>query len=254
MTGAISASSRATEAPAGLRAAGWLRVSVLAAIVAAIAVAGFDLAVAERVVDRAVAVEDRTDAVGAVVAAEPFTRDEQRAGLALGGLLLAVGIGLVLAGAATLLGPRFRHPGRIWLGLAAAGCWAIAILPAIKYPALPPGVESSLELGERQLAYLGLAGAGVAGALAAAWAWRRLRHLRAGDRMLAGTALFLLPAIVAVIALPAQGVAASADPGLLRDFRLVSIGGQLIFWTVLAAAGLAILTLLGRRSAVGSDS
>jgi hypothetical protein len=38
--------------------------------------------------------------------------------------------------------------------LAATGAWAFLALPAIAYLALPPGVESSLQIETRQLAYL----------------------------------------------------------------------------------------------------
>lgn len=237
---ATSVSSPATEAPPTLRVGEWLRVTVLAAIAAGLAVVAFDLTIAEPVVDRAIDAESG----GATTAApELFTRTEQRAGLALAELLFAIGIALVLAGVAIVLNPT-RRARTLWLGLAAVCIWALAVLPAIKYPALPPGVESSFEIAERQGAYLALVAAGVLGAAGAVWVWQRAAGRRPADRAALAALVCLLPALVAILLLPGQSVEGSPNGDLLLDFRLVSLAGQLIFWTVVAGAGWVLITRL----------
>ena len=169
-----------------------------------------------------------------LAAPEPFTRGEQHGGLVLGELLLAAGVGLLLAGAATFLSAH-GPPRRLWLGLVAAATWAIVVLPAIKYPLIPPGADSALPIGERQRAYLALIAAGLLGAGGAAAAWRR-RRLRSS-----APAVVLLPAAVAVALLPGPHVHLSLPAGVLHDFRLVSVVSELLFWFAFALAGAWLL-------------
>jgi hypothetical protein len=168
---------------------------------------------------------------------EPFSRRGQRGGLVVGELLLGAGVAFLLAGAATFLAPRARSTRRLWLLLAAAGVWSVVILPAVVYPPLPPGVASSLPIGERQLLYLVVVAAGLVGFGVAVRLWAP----KAARIVFALTAA-VLPAALAFALLPARGEDTHGlPPGLLGDFRLVSIGGQLLFWSSLAVAGALIL-------------
>ena len=129
--------------------------------------------------------------------------------------------------------------------LVAVGAWAFLALPAIAYPALPPGVESSLPIETRQLSYLALVGAGVLGFVLARLAWLRL----AGRlRPLGATSAFLLPTVLAMTLLPGEHVVGAVEDGLLVRFRAAAIVGQAVFWALTALVG---LWLIDRRLTSG---
>ena len=196
----------------------------------------FDLVVAERILDRAIAGEHHA----ALAVPQPFSRTGQRGGLAVGELALGAGAAFLFAGVATFLGQRARSPKRLWLLMAAAGIWGVVVLPAVVYPPLPPGVESTLGIGDRQLLYLTVVAVGIGGFAAAVHVWSTATPLR---RVLA-TAVALAPAALAIALLPRPGAETEhLRRGLLTDFRTVSIASELLFWMAMACAG----TLLLRR-------
>jgi hypothetical protein len=241
-----SAAFPATDRRADWPGLGWLRVAVLAGLVGALGAAAFNAGIGERVLGRAIGLE-HTSHVAPIV--ETFTRGEQQGGMVLGELLLGGGLGLLLAGAALVAGPTFvGGTRRAWLALTATGAWSFLVLPAIRYPALPPGVESSLTIETRQLSYLALVGAGILGAVLARRAWLSL----AGQRRAVGAVVaWALPAAAALGLLPVEHAASAVDGGLLTEFRAAAIGSQAVFWALTAAAG---LWLLERRSANGAAS
>ena len=234
-TAVTSAARPAIDASGRMTAAAWLRVALLAGLVAALVTIAFELLVAERVVDHTIALEGAHEHAPLAVP-EPFSRQGQRGGLVLGELLLGCGIALLLAGAATFLGTRSRSPLRLWLLMGAAGLWAAVLLPALVYPPLPPGVASGLGIDERQLLYLVTIGLGLGGVAAAAHALALSRH-----RLPLVAASLLVPAAIALLALPGQEAAHTIAPGLLGEFRAVSIASQVLFWTTLIAIGALLL-------------
>ena len=231
-TADISAAPPVTDR---LTASGWLRVALLAGLAAAVVSITFDLTVAERFVDRAVAHESALHHAPLAVP-EPFSRHGQRGGLVLGELLLAGGIAFLLAGAATFLVPRSRSPVRLWTLMGAACLVGVVLFPALAYPPLPPGVESGLAIGERQRLYLLTVALGVAAVGAAAHLLPRVRR-----RVLTVVACVAPPLLIAVFALPDQQVAHTLGSGLLAEFRAVSIASQVLFWCTLTAAGAFLL-------------
>ncbi len=233
-----SAAFPATDRAAAWPGTGWLRVAVLAGLVGGLAAAAWNGAVGESVLGTAIRLEEAgAEHVSAVAA--PFTRGEQQGGMVVGELVLGAGLGLLLAGAALIAGQSFLgSTRRAWLGLVAAGAWSLLVLPAIKYPALPPGVESSLPIETRQLSYLALVGAGALGAVLGRLAWLRLNgRLRPVAVLLA----IALPAGLAMLLLPGEQTINSIDAGLLLRFRAAAIGGQALFWALTALAGLWLL-------------
>jgi hypothetical protein len=144
----------------------------------------------------------------------------------------------VLAGVATFLGGRARSADRLWLLMVAAAIWGVVVLPAAVYPPLPPGVEVELGIGTRQALYLAVVAVGLAGWAAAIRVWSAGGRLRAP---LAVTVV-LLPAALAILLFPDPGAdTADLPAGLLTDFRLVSLAGQLLFWTAMALGGALLL-------------
>jgi hypothetical protein len=233
-----SAASPATESPAAWPGLGWLRVGVLAGLAGGLGAAAFNGVLGERVLGEAIRLED-AGAEHVTAVAGPFTRGEQQGGMIVGELVLGCGLGLTLAGAALVAGSAFLGPARrAWLSLAAVGAWAFLVLPAIAYPALPPGVESTLPIETRQLSYLMLVGAGVLGAVFARAAWLRLAgRLRPPATLIA----FVLPATLAVTLLPGEHAATAVTDGLLVRFRAAAIGSQAMFWALTALAGLWLI-------------
>lgn len=159
----------------------------------------------------------------------------------MGELVLGAGVAFVLAGVATFIGSRARSSMRLWVLMTAAGIWGVVVLPAIVYPPLPPGVESTLAIGDRQLLYLGLAAVGIGGIAAATHLWSTRLPLR---RLIA-LAVALVPAGLAIALLPRSGAETGhLRAGLLTDFRIASVGGELVFWLALAGAGFLLLRRL----------
>ena len=238
-TGATSVELPATER-AAWPGSGWLRIAVLAGLAGGLAATAWNSLLGESVLGQAIKLENAaTTHVHAVAITEPFTRREQQGGMVLGELLLGCGLGLLIAGAALLAGPRFLGPvQRAWLALVGVGAWSFLVLPAIAYPAMPPGVESSLSIDTRQLSYVTLVCSGVLGAVLARVAWLRLDGR---VRVAVGAAAFLCPALLAVVLLPHEHAATPIGHGLLTRFRLVAVGSQAMFWWLMGIAGLWLL-------------
>jgi hypothetical protein len=204
----------------------------------------FDLLIAEHVVDRAVALEAHGGET-ALAMPEPFSRSGQRGGLVVGELILGAGVGFLLAGVATFLGPRARSAKRLWILMTAAGVWGVVVLPALVYPPLPPGVDAAVAIGERQLLYLAVVAIGIGGFAAAVHVWSAAPRLR----RLFAAAVALLPAGLAIALLSDIGADTTHLPaGFLTDFRIVSVGSQLLFWSAMAGAGALLLHRLHRPS------
>jgi Probable cobalt transporter subunit (CbtA) len=243
-TADTSAALPATRPESRLTATGWLRVALIAALAATAVSIVFDLVVAERVVDRAVAHDSAHASAldhAPLAVPEPFSRRGQRAGLVLGELLLAGGVAFLLAGAATLLSPRSRSPRRLWILVGTAGLVGVVLYPALVYPPLPPGVASGLEIGDRQLLYLITVALGIGAVAAAVCVASRSWHSVA-----AAAACLVVPALLALALLPDQRAADTVGHRLLAEFRGVSIASQVLFWGVLTAVG---ALLLQRRDA-----
>ena len=226
----------------------WLRAAVVAAVVAAVSVTAFDLTVSERVVDRAVAREGAEVIAGALAVPEQFTRGEQRGGLVLAELLYALGVAVIVAGIAILLG-RTVSAAQRWLALSAAGAWSLVVVPALVVPPLPPGATVVAPIDARRATYVAAVVIGVIGCAGAVWAWRRARSRAAAVRVLAAAALLAASAIVVLLALPDDRLVEPVDAALLRDFRLASFASQALFWLACAAGGgLALRRRGGERS------
>ena len=215
-------------------------IAVLAGLAGGLAAAAWNSVLGEPVLGQAIKLEDASTVhLHAVAMTEPFTRREQQGGMVLGELLLGCGLGLLIAGTALVSGPRVIGPVRRgWLALVGVGAWSFLVLPAIAYPAMPPGPASSLSIDTRQLSYAALVCSGVLGAVLARIAWLRLDGR---VRTVVVPAAFLLPALLAVVLLPHEHSFTPIDHGLLVRFRLVAVGSQAVFWGLTAFAGVWLL-------------
>ena len=169
---------------------------------AAVSIA-FDLIVAERVVDRAVAHGSAAHASAfdhaPLAVPAPFSRRGQRGGLVLGELLLAGGIAFLVAGATTLLSPPLSSPLRLWILAGNRRSRRRRALPRSRLPAVAAGVASGLEIGDRQRLYLVTVGLG-------SERWPRPRVAsRSWRGVVAAVTCLVVPVLLAVALLPASG-------------------------------------------------
>ena len=194
---------------------------------------------------------------------ELFSRSVQRnVGLPVGVLLFGVAVGGLVAVAYALVArgmrPRLR-PRAVALLIAAAGFAGFFLLPFLKYPAEPPGVEHVQSIQTRGGLYLAMVAICVVSVVAAGIAARRLASPLGGGKatLVAVLGLAVWVAIVAVILPPIEPSQPLRDASgavvyprfpsdLLLQFRLRAIGVQLILWTTV---GLAFGVLVERLTA-----
>jgi putative cobalt transporter subunit CbtA len=214
----------------------YLRRGALAGLAGGAAMAVFLLAVGERSIRQALAIEAaRSQGEPGL---EEFSRGTQLAGGVAAALLYGLFIGAVFA----VVFAAVRHRSRLGddfarsLGLAAIGFATLVLVPALKYPANPPAVGDPDTVNQRTVAYLTLVGLSVVASLAA---WRLSRYLRAqglADHQrlpLVGLGYVALVGI-AFLAWPANPDAITVPAQLIWRFRLAALGGAATLWAVMA--------------------
>jgi len=218
---------------------------MLAGILAALLATLFARAYAEPLVDRAIAFESAHEAhaMGHADddAAAPVSRATQKGiGLATAVLLYGAAIGglfsLIFAycyGRVGRIGPR-----SLALSIAALGFVVIAVIPALKYPPNPPAVGHGDTIQMRTGAYFAMITISIV-ALVIGGRVRAMLAPRLGgfDALVAATASYVVVVALAQIGLPhIDEVPADFPASVLWNFRLASIGVQLILWTTIGLA------------------
>ncbi|OBK24906.1 CbtA family protein [Mycobacterium asiaticum] len=230
---------------------------LVAGAVGAVAAFVFARLVAEPVIGRAIDFEERrADAAPGVHehGAELFSRGVQgNAGLGFGVLVFGVAIGVLFAVLFCVAYGRVGAvaPQTFSMQLAAVAFTVLYLVPFLKYPANPPAVGQSGTIGSRTGWYLVLVAASGVLAIAAAWLARRLSaRLGAWRAGLLGVGAYLVAVAVGALALPTVHETPPNFPAdVLYDFRLVSLGTQLVLW---AGIGLTFATLAARS--LGEDA
>ena len=222
-----------------------LRRALTVGAVAGIALAAYTFLVIEPTIDDAIALEEAMSAAehpahgGHDHGDDPmFSRPEQ----VRGGLAAMVIYTLVAAGifGTVFAAVRHRLPGRDDLGraiwLAAMGFGALALMPAIKYPANPPAVGDPGTVGERTTLYLVL----LVVSLLLMWGLTHLRRrlegrLDSGTRVVVMTLATIVAFGTVLVVMP--GTPDAIDPAVPADlvwqFRIRSLGGMALLWTAL---------------------
>ncbi|MET7330840.1 CbtA family protein [Nonomuraea sp. NPDC005650] len=229
---------------------------LLLGLLAGLIAGGFAFAFGEPGVDSAIALEEAHAAQEAPAHDHGeealVSRPGQKAGLFLATGLYGLAVGgifaLVYAGLRGRVGPRSEGG----LALAAAGTAFVAVIlvPFVKYPANPPAVGDPETIDSRTLLYVvtilvGLAATAIAVATA--------RRVTAGPwaRWVAAVAAFLVPVIAAWTLLPTVDEVPAGFPAtLLWQFRLASLGTQLVFWTAFGVLFGWVGDRAARRAAV----
>ncbi|WP_239068002.1 CbtA family protein [Actinomadura bangladeshensis] len=211
-----------------------LLLGLLAGLVAGV----FAFAAGEPRIDEAIALENAAAAHehGAGAPAHEHggevSRGTQKAGLFLATGLYGLAVGgvfaLVYAGLRGRVGPR--SDGGLALAAAGTGFAAVIIVPFLKYPANPPAVGDPETINSRTLLYLAMIGVGL---LATAIAVTTARSVPGGPwaRWPAAVVAFAVPVAVASLLLPGVDEVPDGFPAtLLWQFRMTSLGTQLVFW------------------------
>jgi predicted cobalt transporter CbtA len=234
---------------------------LVAGLLAGLLAGGFAYLVGEPKVQQAIEVEEAQSAVAppAVVPADHHdeaplvSRKVQRAGLFLATSLAGLALGGLFAlGFAAIRGRIGRGLGDWTLStrMAALLYGTVALVPFLKYPANPPGVGDPDTINARTASYLAMVAISL---LALVVAWRVARALaeRTGGpgRQLAAIGAYVATVAIGWLLLPdAEAVPATYPAGLLWEFRVASLGTQLILWGALGA-GFGLLVLRGRARA-----
>jgi predicted cobalt transporter CbtA len=220
----------------------YLRRGLAAGLLAGLLAGIFAYLFAEPALDRAIELESAAHEHSE----EVFDRGEQKAGLVLATTLYGTSVGALFG----LLSAYFRNSAssewRRSLALAGAVFLGAVLLPFLKYPPNPPGVGADpATLTERTLTYLVMVALGMLAVLAA---WRFARGLEGASLpardftaggILAGLWVFLY------LAMPDFGAVAGNVPAeLIWDFRLSSLGTQVVLWAGIGC----IFGLLGERA------
>lgn len=212
------------------------RFGAVAGLAGGASLAVFLLIVAEPTIDAAVRFEKAHETSPG--APEMFTRGTQHFGGMLGASLYGAALGVLFALAFASL--RHRLGGRDdWdrsIRLASAAFATIYLVPFLKYPANPPGVGDPATITRRTVLYVLMIAWSCA---ATAIAWRVHEHLRDREwdgpsRCLVVIAVYLAVVLVSVGLLPANRDAVPDPATLVWRFRLLSLGGQAVLWTVMA--------------------
>jgi predicted cobalt transporter CbtA len=229
-----------------------VRRGLLAGVAAGVAAAVVGLFVVEPAIRKALAVEAARGADDGHD--ELVGRTTQVIGGMVAAVAVAVCVGLVLA--VVFAAVRHRLPGATDFGravlLAGCGFVAVALVPALKYPANPPGVGNSDTINTRTLQYVAL----IAAAIAVTWLGFVVRAALARrgwqpPRAAAATAVVVTAGYaLLLIVFPTTPDAVPADipAALLWRFRLGSLAELAAMWATLGLTLGLLLTPAGDRS------
>lgn len=210
--------------------------------------------VGEGPIDAAIAFEEANAAPDPAAAAEPelVGRTVQSTiGLLTALLLYAVAIGGFFSMAFAVAYGRVGPLGvRATAGLVAlAGFVAVALVPWLKYPANPPATGAPETISQRTSLYLIMIVIALA-ALALAVSVGRSQAVRLGawNGAVVGGAVFVAVVAVAHVLLPSiEEIPEGFSPILLWNFRLASLGTQVVVWTTLGLGFGALVEAATRR-------
>ncbi|WP_446743338.1 CbtA family protein [Silvibacterium acidisoli] len=231
---------------------------MLAGLVAGLFVFALARWIGEPQVERAIAFETVMDhARGEAPEAEVVSRKVQGTlGLLTATVLDGTAVGGIFALAFTFAMGRLpvQSPRNLAALLAALGFVAIAIVPALKYPANPPSVGNPDTIGIRTAAYfLLLAFSCALTALSVQVAMRFHRRLGAWNASLLSIGFFVVAATVTCHYFPDfDEVPAGFPVTLMWKFRVASLAMQALLWSVLGVVfGWFVEKVVARRSTHG---
>jgi predicted cobalt transporter CbtA len=234
--------------------AAYLRRGMAAGLLAGLLAGLFAFFFGEPYVDQAIQLEEA--AAGGHQGEELFSRSTQKIGLFFATGLFGVAVGGLFGIAYAYFRNRLLSESE-WnrsLSLAVTIFAGAFLVPFVKYPASPPTVGDPATIGDRTASYLAMVALSLLVVLAA---WYVARTLRTRGTVAPVRQLTVgLGVAVAVgalfLALPAAPDPGEFPSGLLWNFRLSSLGTQLVFWTGLGVVFGLLCERANRREPVGS--
>jgi len=212
-----------------------LKAAVLAGLLAGLAAAGFHWIFTEPLIDRAVEMEEHArEFSGASPAAPVIGRPVQKLGLFIGFLLYGGAWGILFGLLAYAIRPWFADMGRQGFFLSVLLGWTVAIFPLLKYPANPPGVGATETIGYRQELFLVFIALSLIGTFAALGVERSFR--RSSRARVVVLVIYLIYLVVIFLTLPFNPDEVRLPVKLVGEFRILSLLGQLLFWTTMGGA------------------
>jgi predicted cobalt transporter CbtA len=192
----------------------------------------------EPVIDQAVAFEDAHDA-GHEHGVELFTRGVQaNVGMGFGVLAFSVAMGALFAVAYAVVYGRVGNVSPRLLSVLLAGGMFLSlyVIPFLKYPASPPALSLDETIRQRTLLYLLMVVLSAALFAGAVWLGRSLVERYGGwSATLIAAASCVLAISIVMLVLPTIDETPGDFPAdVLYEFRLYSLGTQVVLWTVIA--------------------
>lgn len=190
-------------------------------------------------------------------------------GMGFGVLAFSVAMGVLLAVVFVVVYGRTNLSARALAALSAAGMLvSLWIVPALKYPPNPPAVSLDETINQRTLLYVLLVGLSVALFVAAVYLGRRLvPKLGAWNATLSAAGAYVVAIAVVYLVLPTidetpgpivDDAGTIVFPGFpaddLYEFRLFSLGTQVVIWTTIGLVFGAMVSRLleGKREPVSA--
>ncbi|MEU8423205.1 CbtA family protein [Micromonospora sp. NPDC048835] len=231
---------------------------LLAGLVAGLLAGAFAYVAGEPHVEAAIAIEEAATHAEPAAGAHDHedalvSRSGQRGGLFLATALFGAAMGGLLATAYVLLARRRRDDddGRRGLLLAGAALLGAVIVPFLKYPANPPAVGDPATIDQRTVTYLLMVVLGLVAVWAGSLGYRSVGpQAPTWLRAAAAVGGFVLVTAVSYVVMPSfQEVPADFPAALLWEFRLASLGTQVVLWTGIGLLFAALLHQERRRRA-----
>ena len=225
-----------------------LGVGCLAGLAAGAASALFAATAGRGPIRDAIALEDSiSHATGGAHHEDLFGRGVQEIGGAVGLIVFGLALGVIFSVVLAAVGPRLAVPTPLTasIRLGFFGFVAVVLVPFLKYPANPPAVGDPATVNERTALYFAVLGLSVL-LTWAVWRFHLGVKLAPVAKFWATAALYSAGLLVLFLALPASPDSVDAPADLVWRFRLASLGGLAVAWTVLA---LVTGTLLSRPPA-----
>lgn len=238
--------------PARLRSV--LVAAVIVGMLAGLASALLLTATGEPLIRDAIAIEEGRDAAAATRSDHPAEPElvsrSTQSGVGLFAALALAGAAFGVLFSLAFWGLRSGRPDPFRRALLAGAMLfgALTLAPWLKYPPNPPAVGDPDTIDRRQALYVSLVALALALCLAGAGLATRLRREGWPEhrRLVAVGLAVVVPFAVALAVLPPAPDAVEVPATLIWRFRLASLGGNLVLWSVLSV-GVGLLAAEATR-------
>jgi predicted cobalt transporter CbtA len=222
---------------------------LLAGLLGGVLAFGFASVFGEPPVEAAITLEEHDHAAGE---AEPVSRDVQRTlGLAIATCAFGVALGGLVALAFAFAHGRIGSltPRATAFTVTAVGFVAVVLVPYVTYPPNPPAVGRAETIGDRTAAYFGMMAISVILVIVAVYLARTGWIAAIG----AGIGYVVAVSVAAALLPSFREVPDDFPAQTLWDFRLASLGTQVVLWATIGVAFAALLQRATKReTAVGA--